>query len=422
MFARKKHLNRSLIPSFKRGEKGFSLEERCIPEKIFYGIVDRVRSVFNSEINREKSLFFDQFSVDVIIFFTFFYLIYDILYFFPLTIFSNDPSNVLIDRQLFLLAFLISLLWGGFVYTIQLFKNLTREKIMPFAEKDPRIQFDFARIFRQFFRGFQLEWDSGLKLNVYMRSSLIGLFTIGFIIYTMKDSLAGFLSGIIVSHNLDALISLYLSLFVFSLGAFIVFFVFLTLLSVLVIFFYLLFVVALVPLEINSLQDMGGTGQFGRFIINCMYLTSVAFGMILVIPFITKPNSSTSFLRPEDTLGHAVTFVKDEAVRSINAMPVSSLAKYTGYIEVFVVLAVLALVIIIALHYRIKRSKEEKLTQLEHLIADIDLTSPKNNEDNLYSLALYEKVRLTSEWPIKKIFILELIVASLPILASILMK
>lgn len=419
MFARKNHHIRSLIPSFKSGEKGFSLEERCIPEKIFYGIVDRVRSYFSSEIDREKHLFFDQFYIDVIIFFWVFYLVYDILYYFPLMIFSKDPSNVLIDRQLFLLTFLISLLWGGFVYTIQFFKNLTREKIMPFAENDPRI--DFARIFRQFFRGFQFEWDSGLKLNVYMRSTLVGLFTIGFIVYTMKDSLTGFLSGIIVSHSLDALISLYLSLFVFSLGAFIIFFVFLTLLSVLVIFFYLLFVVVLAPLEINSLQDMGGTGRFGKFIINCLYLTSVAIGMILVIPFITNPNSSASFLRPEDTLGDAVTFVKDEAVKSINAMPVSSLAKYTGLIEVFVVLTALALVVILALHYRIKRSKEEKLAQLEYIIADIDPTSPENKENNLYYLTLYENVRSTSEWPIKKIFVLELLIAALPLLASVLM-
>ena len=364
MFARKKHLIRSLIPSFKGGETGFSLEERCIPEKIFYGIADRVRSVFSSEIDREKYLFFDQFFVDLIIFFLVFYLIYEILYYFPLMIFSNDPSNILIDRQLFLLTFLISLLWGGFVYIIQLFKNLTRDKIMSFAEKDPRIQFDFARIFRQFFRGFQLEWDSGFKLNVYVRSSLIGLFTLGFVVYTMKDSIVGLLSGITVSHGIDALISLYLSLFALSLGAFIVFFVFLTLLSVLVIFFYLLFVVVLVPLEINSLQDMGGTGQFGKFIINCMYLTSVALGMILVIPYIVKPNLSTSFLQPEDTLGQAVTFVKDEAVRSINAIPVSSLAKYTGFIEVFIILMALAFVVVLALHYRIKRSKEEKTNSI----------------------------------------------------------
>jgi hypothetical protein len=44
---------RSLIPSRKK-EEGFALETRFIPEKIFFTVVDKVRSNFGFKIDREK--------------------------------------------------------------------------------------------------------------------------------------------------------------------------------------------------------------------------------------------------------------------------------------------------------------------------------------------------------------------------------
>jgi len=415
----KRHL-RSLIPSLKE-EEVFGLEARCIPEKIFYIVTDRVRAVFDSEINRKKGLFFDQFLVDTIIFFLFFFAICWLFYYVSLDYLSNDPGKNIVLGQLFVLVLLTSIIWAGYVYIIQSFKNLTQEKFLPAVEKCPDSRLDYPKMFNLLFSGSRIEWNSGFGLNFYIRSYLIGMpLSLGIIFLTIKP-VSELLSQVFFSHSADALIALYLSIVVLSIGAIAMFLILMSLFTVPILFIYLLIAVRFLPLEINSLHEMGGTGQFVTMIINCIYLISFAIGTLPILSAIGKLDlTSIHFPMPEGTLGNVTTFVKGEFVKSVNAIPIDSFSKYISFIEIFLVFILLALLVIAALHFRIKRHKEEVLSELERIISDTDFTHPDNKENNLYYLSLYEKVLATSEWPIKKIFAIELVISVLPLFISLL--
>jgi len=410
----------SLIPSIKE-EDGFSLEVKCLPEKIFYYVVDRVRSFFNSEIDRKKELFFDQFFVDTVIFFGVFFTICFVFYYLPMVYLSDDPSKDILLGQLFVLTLLVSIIWAGYVYVIQSFKNLTREKIIPVIDEHLHTRVDYPRLFSLFFGGSRIEWNSGFGFNFYIRSYFIGIPLILGIIIVMAKPWSRLLTELFFSHSIDALKSLYLSIAVMSIGMTAVFFEFIILISIPVIFLYLLIAIRFLPLEIHSFQEMGGTGQFGKIIINCIYLTSFAIGTYPIFSMIGKLDLNSIHIPiPEGSIGNATAFVKSEIVNSISAIPVNSFSKYIGFIEFFLLFILLALLVIIALHFRLRRYKEGVLFELEQIISGIDLTCPENKENNLYYLSLYEKVSAMSEWPIKKIFAVELIISVLPLFISLL--
>lgn len=411
---------RSLIPLIKEDE-GFSLETKSFPEKIFYKVVDNIRSLFNLKIDRKKNLFFDQFFVDTIIFFGIFFSLCYVFYYLPMEYLSNDPSKNIVLGQLFVLVLLNSIIWAGYVYIIQSFKSLTREKFIPAVNKIPKTRLNYPRLFSQFFRGFRVEWNSGFGINFYIRSYLIGMPLILGIVFLTITPIIGSISEVFFSHNIDALISLYLSIVVLSIGAIAVFFAFLILITIPVIFLYLLIVVRFLPLDINSFHEMGGTGRFGNIIINCIFLSSFAIGTMPILSTIGKLDLTSFHIPiPEGNVGNATTFIKGEIVKSVNAIPINSFSKYVGFIEFFLFFILLALLVITALHYRIKQNKEEMLTNLERIISDTDFTCAENKETNLYYLALYEKISATSEWPIKKIFAIELIISVLPLFISLL--
>jgi hypothetical protein len=412
------HHSGALIPHIK--EDGYALDVKCIPEKIFYNVVDGLRSLLNSRIDRNGRLSFDQFLVDMIIFFIFLFVLFDVFYYLPMEYLSNDPSKNVLFGQLFVIALLSSLLWAGYVYIIQSFKNLTRDKFLPAIHKIPNTIADYPAFFRQFFSGLRVEWNSGFGLNIYVRSSLIIWPLIFEEFYLMRDSLGGLIWGIFISHSVDSLISLYLSIAALSIVCTLAFMVFLAILTVPVIFFYLWITVRFLPVEINPFHDMGGTGPFGKIIVNCIYLVSLALGIIPLFPLLGKID--LSFLShlsiPAENLGNTTTFIRADLVKSVSAIPVDTFSKYVGFIELYFGFILLAFLVILILHDRIKRRKEEVLSQLEQKISFIDFTNTENKENNLYYLDLYEKVSESSEWPIKKLFAIELIISILPLFIS----
>ena len=412
----------NIIPSLKERD-GFSLDAKSLPEKLFYKVVDKVRSIFNSELDREKDLYFDQFVVDTIIFFCFFYALCYFFYILPMEYFSNDPSKNIVWSQMFVLILLCSLLWADYVYIIQSFKNLTREKFIPVIDRNPQTIFNYQRFFRQFFEGFRIEWNSGLGLNIYIRSLFLDLCLVIGTYYVARTQLMGLISGVLILHSPEALLSLYLSGIILSIVAIVVYLVFLTLLTIPVIFIYLLIAIRFLPLEINIFHDMGGTEKFGKIIIHCIYLVSLALGMIPIISLIGKLDfSSVQIPIPKGNVGNATILLKTEMAKSVNAIPIDSFSKYFVYMEWFFIFIMLALLVILALHYHIKRKKEAELIHLEQLLSNIDLTRPENMETHLYYMSLYEKVSSSSEWPIKRIFVLELIISALPLFVSIIIR
>jgi hypothetical protein len=78
-------------------------------------------------------------------------------------------------------------------------------------------------------------------------------------------------------------------------------------------------------------------------------------------------------------------------------------------------------ILIILFHYRIKQKKQEELQQIETLIQNIkilEVGEPISFERNQYLYSLHEKIFSSYEWPIKKMFILELILAGIPLIIS----
>ena len=320
----------SLVPSVKENE-GFALETKCIPEKIFYNVVDTIRSIFDSKIDREKDLFFDQFFVDTIIFFSFFFLLCYVIYVLPMIYLSNDPTKNLILGQVFVITLLDSIVWAGYVYIIQSFKNLTREKFLPAVDKIPQTLFNYPKFFRQFFEGLRIEWNTGFGFNIYLRSTLVGILLLITIFIFMKNPMSELIPAVFISHSLDAIIPLYLSIIVICVVTIPVFIVFLTIFTIPIIFFYLLVAARFLPLEINAFHDMGGTEQFGKIIINCIYLGSFALGMIPFFPLIGKLDLGSFHIPiPEGSLGNVTTLIKGEMVSSVNAIPINSLSNYNS--------------------------------------------------------------------------------------------
>lgn len=409
-----------LVPSLK--EEGYALDVRCVPEKIFYIVVDGIRSLAKSKIDREKGLFFDQFLVDTILFFWIFFSVAYMLYYLPVESFSQDPSKNIILDQLFVIVFLASLLWTGYVYIIQSFKNLTREKLLPAIEKNPDTVARYTRFFRQFFGGWRVEWRSGCGFNLYFRSTLLVWPPLLWIMYSMRETFWGYVTGIFLSHSLDALVSLYLSIVVIGIVFILAFMAFLAILTVPIIFGYLWVSVRFLPLEINPFHEMGGAGVFGKLVVNCIFLVSLALGMIPLFPLLGKID--LSFLShvtiPAETLGNVTVFIKTQMENSVKSIPMDTFSKYIGYIEWYLFIIFLAFLVILILHDRIKQRKEEELALLERKSAAIDFNNADNSEDKLYYLDLYERVLGSSEWPIKKIFGLELIVSVLPLFVSFL--
>ena len=331
MFNRITHRLGALMPSIK--EEGYGLDVKSIPEKIFYAVVDGIRSIFKSKIDRENGLFFDQFFVDMIIFLYVFFVLVYVFYYIPIEYLSDDPSKNILFGQLSVILLLISLLWAGYVYLIQSFKNLAREKFLPALDKIPDTLANYPRLFRQFFGGLRIEWNSGFGVNIYLRSSLIVWSLIIWIIYFMRDSLSGFLWGIFISHSVDALISLYLSIVAVCIVGTLAFMTFLVILTFPVIFIYLLVTVRFLPLEINPLNDMGGTGLFGKFIVHCIFLVSLALAIIPIFPLLGKIDlgSLSHISIPAENVGNAVVFVRAEVVKTVSAIPIESISKYIAF-------------------------------------------------------------------------------------------
>jgi len=420
MIDRITHRFGALVPSVK--EEGYALDVRCFPEKIFYSVVDGIRSLFNSKIDREKGLFFDQFFVDMILFFIVFFILTYFLYYLPSESFSQDPSKNLLLGQLLVVVLLSSLLWAGYIYIIQSFKNLTREKFLPAIEKIPDTIANYPRFFRQFFGGLRIEWKSGYGFNLYIRSTfLILTLTIG-IIYPVRDSLNGIFTGVFILHSVDALIALYISVVAMIVVFIFAFMAFLAIFTVPLIFVYLWVSVRFLPMEINPFHDMGGTRSFGKIIVHCIFLVSLALGIIPFSTIIGKIDLSflSHMTLPAETLGNATVFIRTQMENSVRSVPIDSFSKYFVYIEWYFITIIMAFLVILALHDRIKRRKDEELTLLEQKISANDFNNPENKEDKLYYLNLYKKVLGSSEWPIKRIFGLELIISILPLFVSFL--
>ena len=86
--------------------------------------------------------------------------------------------------------------------------------------------------------------------------------------------------------------------------------------------------------------------------------------------------------------------------------------KYSQWIAIFILIVIFALVVIFIIRYRIRQEKKLEISYLENKLYSTNLQSPKSfvdREKNRYLLLLYNQVQNLHEWPVKRIFLLEVL-------------
>jgi hypothetical protein len=116
------------------------------------------------------------------------------------------------------------------------------------------------------------------------------------------------------------------------------------------------------------------------------------------------------------------TVMTKEAINhSFDVVSVGTFSKYGAFLQLFFILALIAVVIIIIIHFRIAGRKNDEIKRLEGMISYINFPEPENymNQNrNQYLLSLYRELQNLREWPVKRIFVLELLISVLLLFIS----
>jgi hypothetical protein len=381
------------------------LEGRNCLEIFFFIIVDSIRTIFNSKIDRRKEGFFDNFIIDTSIIF-FIFLI-------PITLFisfqtSSPEFNQLF--QYFVFIMFLAVLWTGYIYINEQFRRLIYAKFLPILNRFNLRNKIYFRLLDPFFNGI-LIMENGTRF--YLRSVFIIGFTtlISTIIAIMAlPSISNFQQFFLICYNL----------FLVTLLFIVTGYVIVTIFGILL---YLALAVRRLPIHINPLLDRAGTEIFGNFTINCLYLTSIAIGFF---PFLyIYRDFSSNFPKlteiSHQPFGNLTNTTRDVIIHSVNNASINSIWSYLVYFIIFFIFIFLALIIIVSLHYRIKKRKLEELRRIENLLLAIDVS--QLDEDTITEkkknlLFIYEKILSLHDWPTKNITILGLFLSLLPILIS----
>jgi len=209
---------------------------------------------------------------------------------------------------------------------------------------------------------------------------------------------------------------------------FFTFIVLLIILSVILILIFLIVGVLILPIEIKPFIDMGDTKEYGDIVINSLYTLGFAIGLLPLIDTLNKIDFTKipiSILISDKiqnlTIGNVTDILKNTLVYSINDVSMGSILKYTSFISIYLISVFLAISILIVLHYNIKKRKNEELSRIEGMISCYDFVEPNNfvNRDRKhYLLSLYSLLLSLHEWPVKRFFILDLVISALLLFIS----
>jgi len=412
----------SFWPTVKK-EK-FSIDRKNFLEISFYAIVDAFRKKFEMSVNRNEDLFFDKFIFDVIIL-SIVLIVFIISFLFIPAIIAEGPSSKYENSltQVMILLVFCAFLWSGFVYVNHEFRRLVQEKIIPPIRKNHLTDIGLYTLLPRIFGGTYYEWESGIGFRIFHRTLFSGLMICFIGVAMFGYSILELSIAIIFSLNFQALSILSVLLFNYFIIAFILYIFMYTIFTVSGIFLYLFIAVRFIPLEINPLINLGGTGRFGNLIVNCLYLVSLAIGIIPFFLLFSKFEKFKNQIPQESfsTIGNLTESIRSTAITSVRELPLSTISENFAAFEMFFLFIGIAIAIIISLHYRIKERKNAELVKLEIMLKKIDFSSVEsreNSDKNLYLLTFYEKVLNLYEWPIKRIFIVELLISLIPLLVS----
>lgn len=422
---------KSLIPSYKKEDIGW--DKQNFLEWLFFLIIDHIFINVNKILKISPiSYSRDQDSlltrlVNTIIIFLFLFVISFIFLVFPLLTANNDPSTIKFIFQVVLIILFGSISWAGFVYLSWDFRDLVRSKIQPEnLQYDPPLLEPF--FLRQYFNGICIEWPSGKTIQFYLRDLASFVMVIFVLIYTMNQFLANSLNDIISHLGIFSFLQLLVILIPFLLVLFIVFVITSTIITVIIIFTFLLSAALMLSLDINPYLEMGGTQKYGDLIINTLYKIAFAIGILPLLAIFSEIDFNKILNLPQgfqgiqnQTMANLTVMTKEAINHSFDAVSIGTFSKYGVFLQLFFILALLAIITIVIIHFRINRRKKEELNRLEGMISYINFPEPENyvNQNrNQYLLSLYREVQNLREWPVKRIFVLELLISVLLLFIS----
>ncbi len=409
----------SRIPVIKLEET--SWYHQNILELLFFGIIDNFRKKIHSERTRESESSFDK-VYNVLIIFLILFVISSPFLVLNLVFLQNDILNLSNNLlQLGVILFFGSISWTLLIYLSLEFKNLIQAKIF-YLTQNRTLASDFLNfMIKRFFGGFYFEWPSNRGIRIYLRSAFFLVPTIGGIVILYGNLYIASISAAIFNFNiLEAALFLVKAMPYFMIS-FIVFTLFFIGTTSFLIFLILLLAVLKLPLEIKPFVEMGDTKQFGELLVRWLYLTGFVFGIYPLLSFMNYvdlnnlPFSQISYLiNKNQTLGNLTQIVKVNVDKSITEIPISGIMNNIGLIVFILIFILLAFIIVFALHYRIKHKKNAELKRLELNMSNFNFSQIDNSAQiNRYQfyLSQYEAVLALYEWPIKKLFVIEILIA-----------
>ena len=178
--------------------------------------------------------------------------------------------------------------------------------------------------------------------------------------------------------------------------------------------FLLFFIFNNLPLGLNPYIEMAGTEKYGKFIVNSLYLISFTIGVIPLVVIIQQINFNTILIQQlsSQKLGNITHYIGQITIETISDISLNSVSTYSDFIIIFIFFLGFALCLIGILHKRIKEHKNEEKERIKNILKDIDfyeIDNPNISNQNQYLLFLYEKVLSSHEWPIKKLFIIDVL-------------
>lgn len=394
------------IPQIK--DQKLSFDHQNIVELLFFFIIQKIHGKNNWMRLSEKF-----FNIVIL------YLIICIIssFFFIIPVILNPNSTTLFTFAINLLFLLFaSISWAYFIYLSQDFKDLIQRKILP-EIKHHRI---FLKLLNQFLNGTYCEWGR-LKFRVYMRSFFLLFPILGLLILTYRFLQTNFNFNINFESTLFLLNFLYNSFF----GIFLAFlFIFIIITVVFIILFLFLFVM-IIPITIKPYIEMGDTKKYGEIIVGCLYLIAFVLGIFPLNYLITHfninelPISQLSIIPIQhQTVGNITFLIRQTVTESINEISFGRFTDFGGYILFFSILFFFCLSIILRIHYRISKKKQEEQNRLENSISSIDFSQNDVQIDNQiniqrdqYLLIQYEKIIALKEWPVHRTFPISIIIS-----------
>ncbi len=393
-------------------------------ELIFFLIVNKMRKVCHSEKERGTESFFDKFVNMMLIFILLFILTIAILAY-PLLSSIDDPAVKLkFIFQIFSIIFVGSISWTSFVYITQDFKKIGRTKIDPLITDSNSILFyAYSLLLDQFYKGSCLKWQSGRKICFFWRSLLGVAFELFLISYLYPRFLQYQISEFFAEPGLMVFFNALVILLPISITLFFVFVILLIMMTTTLILILLWIGVWILPIDIKPFIEMGDTQLYGDTVINCLYSLSIAIGLLPLLTVITQidfPKLQIYYQLSEKfhnfTAGNVTIIFKNAIDYSFSLINFDSILKFILFIYLYIFCVLLSLCILWVLHYHIVKRKDNEITRLEGMMSSIDFVEPGNFLDrdrNQYLLSLYQQLLNLHEWPVKRFFILDLLISAL---------